>query len=236
MSSRILLLGYAVGEISIFVDESGGQGGHSKYYALTLVFHDQACGIDEYLAKHRQGLIDRGLADLPFHAGPILNGHDDYEGMDFKTRKSYFNLFFIDVQHLPITYQTFIYKRSELGGKEAFVARMRRDITNLLFDNLSYFQSFDRVKIYYDDGQEIVAKALHAAVEYVLSKQGVLYRTVKASEYMLAQAADMLCALELTAHKFQNKEATRTDEKMFGSASSFKNNYLKAIKRKRLAR
>lgn len=28
-------------EISIFADESGGQGGRSKYYALMLVFHDR---------------------------------------------------------------------------------------------------------------------------------------------------------------------------------------------------
>ncbi len=195
----------------------------------------KTCGIDEYLAKHRQGLIDRGLADLPFHAGPILNGHDDYESMDFKTRKSYFNLFSSTCSIFPLHIRHLFISAVNWEGKKRLSLVLRRDITNLLFDNLSYFQSFDRVKIYYDDGQEIVAKALHAAVEYVLSKQGVLYRTVKASEYMLAQAADMLCALELTAHKFQNKEATRTDEKMFGSASSFKNNYLKAIKRKRLA-
>lgn len=221
-------------ELSIFADESGGQDGHSKYYVLTLVFHDQDFDIANNIEKHRQGILDRGLKDIPFHAGPLLNGHDDYANMSFKERKSYFTLFHIDVQHLPIRYHTFLYKRSELAGKDAFVVRMRRDITNLLFDNLEYFQSFDKVKVYYDDGQAIVAKALHMAVEYVLSKESVLYRKTNSSDFMLAQAADMLCALELTAHKFRNKEQTRTDEKMFGTAHAFKNNYMKAIKRKRL--
>ena len=101
--------------------------------------------------------MERGLKDIPFHAGPLLNGHDEYESMDFEMRKSFFTLFFIDVQHLPITYHAFLYRRSELGSKEAFIVRMRRDITNLLFDHLEFFQSFVKVKVYYDDGQAIVA-------------------------------------------------------------------------------
>ena len=222
-------------ELSIFVDESGDQEGQSKYYALTVVFHDQADSLDERIAKHRQGLADRGLVDLPFHAGPILNGHDCYEGMDIQTRKVYFSLFFMDVQHFPIAYQTFVYRRSEFVTKDALAARMKRDITNLLFDHLSYLQQFDKIKIYYDNGQEIVARALHAAAEYVLSKDCLLYRRTDAASYLLAQAADMLCTLELTARKYGCKEATRTDERFFGSARAFKNNYLKAIKRKRLA-
>ena len=106
------------------------------------------------VARHRKGLRDRDLEDLPFHAGPILNGHKEYENMDFATRKSYFMLFFLTLQHLPVPYQAFVYRRSEVGGKDAFVNRMRRDITDLLFERLEYFQSFDKVKPYYDDGKE----------------------------------------------------------------------------------
>lgn len=80
----------------------------------------------------------------------------------------------------------------------------------------------------------MVSSALHAAVEYALSKESVLYRKTKSSDFLLSQAADMICTLELTACKFHNHESTSTDEKMFGSASSFKNNYMKAVKRKRL--
>lgn len=221
-------------DLSIFVDESGGQNGHSRYYVLTLVFHDQREDIEAVLEEHRRSLGIRGLVDIPFHAGPLMTGHGDYENMDFKTRKTYFSVFFMDLQHLPIRYKSFIYRRSELGDKGDFVARMRRDIVNLMFDRLAYFQSFDNVKIYYDDGQEIVARALHSAAEYALSKIGLMYRKTHATDFILAQAADMLCTLELTAHKFASKKMTRTDVKMFGSARSFKNNYMKAVRRKRL--
>ena len=47
---------------------------------------------------------------------------------------------------------------------------MRRETADLLFENLDYFQSYDKVKIYYDDGQSLVAHALHTAFESVLAK------------------------------------------------------------------
>lgn len=71
---------------------------------------------------------------------------------------------------MPVTYKAFVYERSQFSGNAAPYTRMRRDITNPLFENLDYFQSYDKVKFYYDDGQSLVAHALHTAFEYVLAK------------------------------------------------------------------
>ena len=223
-------------ELSIFVDESGGQGGHSKYYVLMLVFHDQGDDLSSQVEKYRIGLSYRGLTDIPFHARPLLTGHDEYEHLDLRTRKPYLSFYFLLLQHLPIRYHSFVYRRSEMGTGNAFVDRMRRDLTLFLFDNLSFFQSFDKVKVYYDDGQEMVAHALHAAVEYVLTRDSLLYRRTRPTEYVLSQAADLICTLELTACKYANKEATNTDNKFFGASRDFKNNFMKAIKRKRVGK
>ncbi len=225
-----------MGEISIFVDESGDQGGMSKYYALTLVFHDQSHSLEPCLGEHLKGLRARGLRDIPFHANPILNGHDAYKNMDFSTRKAYFMLFFQDVQHLPISYHAFLYRRKEYPDRESLAGRMKRDVVNFLFDNLDYFQSFGEIKIYYDNGQDMVAQVLREAIGYALSKNGLLYRTARADRFTLSQAADMLCTLELTAVKYERGEQTRTDEMMFGSARAFKRNYFKAARRMRLSR
>ena len=40
---------------------------------------------------------------------------------------------------------------------------MKRDMVNLIFDNLEYLQRFDKVKVYYDDGQFIVTS--HDAIK-----------------------------------------------------------------------
>ena len=67
--------------LSIFADESGEWGKRSEYYLITLVFHDQSKDISLALERYRQSLADYGLPDVPFHAGPLLTGHDAYEGM-----------------------------------------------------------------------------------------------------------------------------------------------------------
>lgn len=59
---------------------------------------------------------------------------------------------------MPVTYQAFVYERSQFSGNAAPYTRMRRDITNPLFENLDYFQSCNQVKINYDDGQLLVAR------------------------------------------------------------------------------
>ena len=103
-----------------------------------------------------------------------------------------------------------------------------------LFDNIEHLQSFDAVKVYYDDGQEIVTKAIHDAIEYVLAKNAIIYRDAKPSDYVLLQVADYICTLELTAIKFQDHMETKTDLAFFGKWGSFKKNYLRKLRRKRL--
>ena len=221
-------------ELSVFVDESGDQNGQSKYYAVTLVLHDQDDEVSENIGLYEKVLRDRGLPDIPFHASPLINGHDAYGHLEVHTRKSLLTTFLMFFKSLPVKYRTFLYRRSEIGDARALEARLRRDIVNLLFDNLDYFQDYDHVKIYYDDGQRVVSRALRDAFGYALSKTAVLHRKAAPNEYRLSQASDFLCTVELTAEKYRRREQTRTDEKFFGSAGSFRGNYMKAVKRKRL--
>ena len=61
-------------ELSLFVDESGSEGKGSKYYLLTLVFHNQSNDILNNIAAYEQTLKDKSLPDVPFHASPLMNG------------------------------------------------------------------------------------------------------------------------------------------------------------------
>ncbi|OZG57268.1 hypothetical protein BMYO_2001 [Bifidobacterium myosotis] len=74
-------------ELSVFVDESGEWGKLSEYYLITLVFHVQSEPIAVHIEKYERHLADSGLPDIPFHAGPLFNGHDDYENVLFSNRK-----------------------------------------------------------------------------------------------------------------------------------------------------
>lgn len=108
-----------------------------------------------------------------------MNGHDDYEGIDIQDRKRLLQMFFTMLQHLPIKYHTFSYRKDEIIDSAALGARIRRNIVNLIFDNLDYLQRFDKIKVYYDDGQYVVAMALRDAVEYDSFKKNWLKKIRK---------------------------------------------------------
>lgn len=109
---------------------------------------------------------------------------------------------------------------------------MKRDISNLLFDHLEYFQSFDGVKVHYDNGQDIVRQTLERSIDFVLSKGVVVHRKTSTTDYRLEQVADHLCTIELAAVKYAAKEDGGTYNKLFESIGSFKKNWLKQARRK----
>ena len=59
--------------------------------------------------------VRKGLPNIPLHACPLMNGHDDYEGMDIQDRKRLLQAFFTMLQHLPIKYHTFSYRKDRVS-------------------------------------------------------------------------------------------------------------------------
>lgn len=221
-------------EVGCFCDESGSDDAGARYYLLTLVFHDQSVDLGPSFAHYERSLADKGLPDIPLHTSPLMNGHGDYEGMALEDRKRLLMSFVAMAQRLPVTYHTFSYRRSEFGEIGGVFARLRRDMVDFFFDNLAYFQSFDRVRVYYDGGQSPVRRALHGAVEYALAKEAVEYRSASYEEYRLSQAADLLCTLELTSIKYRRHEETPTDRLVFGDDRRFWHDYLRKFIKKRI--
>ena len=171
-------------------------------------------------------------AHIVFHASPLMNGKDLYSGLDLRTRKMMLGSFRVFFRHMPVRYHTFAYATRQFASLDKLAGAMRRDIVNFLFDNLAELQSYDMVKVYYDNGQHSIAESLHRAVEYALSKDAVVYRSAQPSEYRLSQAADYICTMELTAIKYAEHTATATDEKFFGKWSDFKKGILKETRKK----
>jgi len=221
-------------ELSVFADESGDSESQSKYYLLTLVFHDQDDDITPNINKYEQALKDANLTDVPFHLSPLLNGHGDYKNVGLDTRKQMLVRFFTFVKLAPIKYKTFIYKKSEVSP-DKLMNKMKQDIINYLFQNIVFFQQYDTVKIYYDQGQRLITNNLTAAMNYVLAKDVSEFKDGSQTDYRLAQAADLLCGFELVATKFDAHEQTVTDEIFFFNTRNFKQNYFKKLRVKVLS-
>lgn len=221
-------------ELSLFCDESGSEAGGPRYYILTLVLHDQDDDIERPLALYAQALRDKGLPPIPLHTSPLINGNGEYSGLEMRQRKSLLMSFLTMYRHLPVQYKAFVYETSAFQNRDQLSSRLRRDLVNFLFDNLVLFRGYDVVKLYYDDGQAAVTRSLHSALEYALARHAVCYKAASPAQYCLAQVADLICTVELTALKFHDGTATRTDDKVFGSWRTFRENFYKVIVKKRL--
>lgn len=53
------------------------RGDKTRYYLLTLVFHDQADSIAEAVTDYEAKLARADLPNIPFHSEPLMNGHKD---------------------------------------------------------------------------------------------------------------------------------------------------------------
>lgn len=219
-------------DLSIFIDESGDVGEVSKYYLVALVFHEQRDPICDQLERYHASLNERGLPTISMHAGPLINGNDDYARFDKEQRSKMLSSFRVLAQRLPFKYRCIAYRKSELGKHvDKFEERLLRDVKQTIIDNLEYVQSFVSVKIYYDNGQSVVTRILRQALEETVSKEALVYRNANPKNYAFLQVADYICTLELTEIKFQNHEATETDRIFFGTHAMFRKNFLRRLRK-----
>ena len=213
--------------LSVFVDESGDTGfeyGASKYYVVSLVFHEQNNNISSQLNKFKD--------DPVFHVGPIIRKENEFKDLGLTERKRYLNKVLILFTILPILHKEFIYKKKEFDGDDAkTLARLAKDIHSFLVQHYDYFSSFDLINLYYDKGQQIVHKALAQA--FGISGYPVEFKKdVKQENYRLAQVADYITSIRLTELKLSKGELSKSEERFFENKKIFKRVYLRSLYKK----
>ncbi|MEI3230290.1 MAG: ABC transporter [Gordonibacter pamelaeae] len=158
------------------------------------------------------------MMDIAFHLSPLMNGHCEYADLGLGVRKRHLSKGSVFTQSLPFTYQTFAFKKTGFDGADKLLVRMKRDITSFLFDHLEFFQAFDKVKVYYDDGQQAVSEVIHEAIRYTAVERCVDRSRTHIPAMSLISKADFACGIELTALKYDASEATATDAIFFGGS------------------
>jgi len=103
---------------------------------------------------------------------------------------------------------------------------MSRDISSFIKENLAFFQSFERVIVYYDGGQKEITTIVNTVLNALLEAE---VRRVRPSDYRLFQAADMICTLELLAKKADEGKLSKSEKAFFGSPRDLRKNYLKPL-------
>jgi len=206
--------------LSVFCDESGVFGSyesHSPYYIVTLLFHDQSVDIADSIGVFTRKLYDLGFPECTVHSGPLIRRENEFFHLPLLERKRIFNVIYNFSRTTDIKYHSFVVEKKQLAGDMDLVVKLTKQLSAFLREHMEELMNFERKVVYYDYGQKELATILISAFSAVLGD--VEFKKVAPADYMLFQAADMLCTLELLSVKAARKSLSKSEKAVFDSAN-----------------
>lgn len=222
--------------LSIFIDESGDFGKYTKnspFYMVGIVFHDQRIDISEDIAVLNRHIKELGFPLHAVHMGPLIRRESLYiKYDDKKARAKLLNAMYNFTRKLDIHYICPYVDKSKCPDCITLNSMLSRDISDKLNKNMDYFRRFDKIIVYYDNGQHELNKVITAIFSSLFSN--VEFKRVQPSDYKLFQVADLICTWELLALKSECGDFTESEKSFFDSPSRFLKNRYKLIVKKKL--
>ena len=217
--------------MSIFVDESGDFGpfdSHAPFYIFTLVFHDQSVDIQSQIEKVADKLQAMGKSPSHcFHVGPIIRREQDYYFDSIQERRRMLNVLVAFARSVDISYMTFMVEKKQTSDAIQLTLALSKQLSHFLQQNTAFFCGFERVVVYYDNGQVELNKILASVFGSTLFN--VEFKRVIPAQYRLFQVADLLCTTELIVQKESRHILSHSESGFFGSERDMKKNYIKPL-------
>ena len=226
MSERVL---------SCFIDESGDFGPYdarSPYYYVSMVLHDQEDDISDRIAGMEARAVNLGFQNHAIHTGPLIRRESVYINDTVEDRKHLFNLLYFFTYQLPIRYISVKASKAECADEIQQTAKLSREITNEIQAHSEYWRSFEKIIVYYDNGQTQLTKIVTSVFNALFSN--VEMRKVRPVEYKLFQVADLICTLEMLEDKAKRNSFSHSEIGFFDNVRAFRKNYYSKIQKKRL--
>ncbi len=164
--------------LSIFVDESGDFGTyshHSPYYIITMLFHDQDNDIKPLVQKLDSEIQSLGYdKDFVIHTAPLIRKEEMFNTVMPNERRALFTKLFYFVIKSDIQFKTFVFEKKQFDSTLKMEGQMAKEMSLFIRSNLEFFQSFDNVILYYDNGQHELNRILNAVLTTELSHYELL--------------------------------------------------------------
>lgn len=222
-------------KLSVFIDESGDFGPlkpHAPYYLITMILHNQNTDITENIKSLETHLSNLHFGYNAVHTGPIIRREEIYKTMLMEERKRIFHALFNFARRLDFNYICTYVDKNECDDIIAMTSKLSRKLADAINRNADFFNSFDEIVIYYDNGQVELTKIITSVFNVFFSN--VDFRKVMPVDYKLFQVADLLCSMELLSLKAEAMTFSKSETEFFCSVRDFKKNYLKPLLRKKI--
>lgn len=221
--------------LSVFIDESGDFGPydiHSPYYIVAMVLHDQSIDLSHEIDTFEKHMSSIGYPNHAIHTGPLIRREQVYENDLIENRKHLFDALYYFTRKVDIHYTCAEVKKSECNDEIELATKLVKQIAGILKDNSAFWNSFDKIIVYYDNGQVELTKILTSVFNTLFSH--VEFRRVEPVDYKLFQVADLVCTTELLSKKYEAGTLSKSEIQFFGNARSLKKDYLKKMSLKHL--
>lgn len=218
--------------LSVFIDESGDFGpyeSHAPYYFVAMVLHDQGIDISESIGAFEIHLANLGYPHHAVHTGPLIRRESVYENDLIEDRKRLYGALFNFTRKLDIKYAYAMVKKAECPDVITLTAKLSKELAAILRDHAEFWNSYERIIIYYDNGQIELTKILTSVFSTLYTH--VEFRKVRPVDYKLFQVADLICTTELLEEK---ASFSRSEQDFFTNKRDFRKNFLKPIRKKQL--
>ena len=220
--------------LTIFIDESGDFGKFDKncpFYLVTMLFHNQNENIASEMMRLDGSLTMKGYEKHCLHTGPLIRKEEVYKLLSIDERKRILNSFMAFAAKIDISYATFIIEKKDGENQFKLISKLSAQIKIFLEERIDYFSGFDKIIIYYDNGQ----KQLTGILAALFTDRNIEFRqNVSPSYYRLFQIADMLTTFELINKKREEGNNSKTEKDFFSSINKFNKDYYKRLVKKRL--
>ena len=132
--------------------------------------------------------------------------------------------------HVPVEYKSFYIKKSNDFDEVIAAGLLSKQISTFISEHLEFFVGFDKIIIYYDNGQIQINKILAAVFGILLDN--VEFRKVLPSEYRLFQVADFICSMQLIRLKAESKSLSKSEKYFFNDYRTLKKQFFKLMDHK----
>lgn len=218
--------------LNIFVDETGEFGfgnGASELYGVSFTFHEQDDDIMPELNKLNDRLYNIGYTDM-LHIADLIMKRGDYSKFPIAKRKSIFNSIYQFSRRIPVKYKTIIIDKKYTDNSRVLKQKLSLEINNMVKEHEKYFNKFDMIIMYYDNGQEVLGTILDA----IFSRyEGFEHRVeFDHKEKRLFQVSDMLTYIDKYNYKYKNRMSFTKSEQYFFNLDEIRK-ILKELNKKR---
>lgn len=201
--------------LNIFVDETGEFGfgkGASELYGVSFTFHEQDDDIMPEINKLNERLEKIGYIEM-IHMADLIMKRGDYCRFPIKKRKSIFNSIYQFSRKISVKYKTIIINKKYISNGRILRQKLSLEINNMVREHDKYFSKFDKIVMYYDNGQEVLGTILDA----IFSRYDNFEHRVEFDhkKKRLFQVSDMLTYIDKYDYKYKNKMAFTKSEKYF---------------------